>query len=470
MFNGKSDASLPPPPGMDGEVLLDAWREALGEVLATERAQWERTRASEIALITAQARGELAQMRADFLALQDQMRVMVETRLATVRDGRDGKDGAPGPQGRQGDQGERGYRGLPGAPGERGERGMVGPAGEPGPVGERGLPGECGQRGIPGPAGERGLQGAPGAPGERGEPGPSGEPGVVGPAGEKGDQGEPGARGEAGPKGEQGLAGLSGEPGDRGEPGPQGDPGKPGDRGEPGPQGERGHRGLPGAPGERGEKGEPGQRGERGEVGARGAAGERGDAGAIGPPGPQGERGAIGERGEKGADGADGLLPAVDPWEDRVHYRGETVSHNGATYQAQRDTGQAPPHADWRCLARAGRDGVSPRVLSTYSPAGDYRELDIVALDGAAFIARRDSPGECPGEGWQLLARQGKRGTAGERGPQGERGLPGNDALTIIGWKIDREMYTATPILADESEGPALDLRGLFEQFHTDME
>ena len=114
-------------------------------------------------------------------------------------------------------------------------------------------------------------------------------------------------------------------------------------------------------------------------------------------------------------------------------------------------------------------DGVSPHVRSTYAPDGDYSELDIVVLDGAAFIARHDEPGECPGEGWQLLARQGKRGTAGERGPQGERGLPGAAGITIVGWKIDRDLYVAVPVMSDASEGPALELRGLFEQFHTDL-
>jgi hypothetical protein len=50
-----------------------------------------------------------------------------------------------------------------------------------------------------------------------------------------------------------------------------------------------------------------------------------------------------------------------------------------------------------------------------------------VALGGASFGARRDDPGPCPGDGWQLIAAQGKRGNAGERGAsvKGERGLPG---------------------------------------------
>ena len=37
--------------------------------------------------------------------------------------------------------------------------------------------------------------------------------------------------------------------------------------------------------------------------------------------------------------------------------------------------------------------------------------------------------------------------------------------MTIRDWKIDRARYVATPIMSDGSEGPPLELRGLFEQF-----
>ena len=50
--------------------------------------------------------------------------------------------------------------------------------------------------------------------------------------------------------------------------------------------------------------------------------------------------------------------------------------------------------------------------------------------------------------------------------PSGARGLPGAAAPTIVGWKIDRKAYAATPILSDHSEAPPLELRSLFEQFH----
>jgi hypothetical protein len=144
------------------------------------------------------------------------------------------------------------------------------------------------------------------------------------------------------------------------------------------------------------------------------------------------------------------------------------VAHDGGTFQASRDTGQPPSHADWLCLATAGRDGESVAVRGTFDETADYRRLDVVALNGGSFIALRDAPGPCPGPGWQLIASQGKRGAAGEkgeRGPPGPRGDAGASGATIRDWKVDRARYLATPLMSDGGEGPPLELRGLFEQF-----
>jgi hypothetical protein len=41
--------------------------------------------------------------------------------------------------------------------------------------------------------------------------------------------------------------------------------------------------------------------------------------------------------------------------EGRVYYdRDLVVGNDGALYQADRDTAATPPHADWRCVTRAG--------------------------------------------------------------------------------------------------------------------
>src|SRR5262249_26081735 len=95
-----------------------------------------------------------------------------------------------------------------------------------------------------------------------------------------------------------------------------------------------------------------------------------------------------------------------------------------------------------------------------------------VALDDAAFIAQRDNPGICPGEGWQLLSRQGRpgrRGENGERGQRGEKGERGEPGATVISWQLDRERYSVRPLMCDGKVGPVLELRGLFEQYLSEV-
>ena len=321
--------------------LADTLREALGQVIADQRREWRREREvieAQSRQLQADAQRTIAELRAQIVELQAEMRARVEARLAEVR------DGAPG---ERGPQGERGEAGPVGPQGDRGERGEQGPAGE---------------RGEIGPAGERGPRG------ERGEPGPAG------PTGKQGIQGEPGTRGEAG------RDGARGEPGERG---PQGDVG---------PQGEQGPQGV------------------------------------AGEPGPHGER---------GVEGPAGKLPAIGAWDDRVHREAAVVTYAGAVYQALRDTGKSPPHDDWHCIVPAARDGRSINLRSTWSADETYAHLDVVTLDGGAFVARRDDPGPCPGEGWMLLVMRGKAGKPGIPGPRGDRGARGEPGPAVAGIEID---------------------------------
>jgi hypothetical protein len=114
-------------------------------------------------------------------------------------------------------------------------------------------------------------------------------------------------------------------------------------------------------------------------------------------------------------------------------------------------------HRDILDEARAAIDqALATRVRGTYQAGTNYVRGDMVALDGGSFIARKDNPGKCPGDGWQLMAKQGQRGIAG---PEGKRGPPGN---IITGWIVDRGSYQITPRLSDGSLGPVLELRELF--------
>jgi hypothetical protein len=144
------------------------------------------------------------------------------------------------------------------------------------------------------------------------------------------------------------------------------------------------------------------------------------------------------------------------------------VTHAGGTWQAQKDTGKEPPHSDWIALAvpgANGRDAIPFVICGTYREDAEYKALNVVAFNKGSFIAKRDNPGPCPGEGWQLLTSHGIRG---ERGMRGERGPAGPAGAAILNWTIDRSAFTATPLMSDGSEGPALDLRGLFEQYQTE--
>lgn len=114
------------------------------------------------------------------------------------------------------------------------------------------------------------------------------------------------------------------------------------------------------------------------------------------------------------------VMPICKPHQvGKVYYAGEIATFSGSTYQALRDTGQSPPQEDWNCLAAAAG---SPSIQGTYDPARkNYRMHNMVVAGGASFIARSDSPGPCPGPGWQLMAGQGKQGKPGARGPAGSK-------------------------------------------------
>jgi hypothetical protein len=106
-------------------------------------------------------------------------------------------------------------------------------------------------------------------------------------------------------------------------------------------------------------------------------------------------------------------------------------------------------------------------VCGTYDPQVEYRALDTVALGGASFTAKVDKPGPCPGDGWQLVAAQGKKGQAGRDGTDGK---PGKDAPRITDWVVNRENYSATPVMSDGSRGAVLELRPLFARFFDETE
>lgn len=284
-----------------------------------------------------------------------------------------------------------------------------------------------------GEPGRNGRDGEPGIKGDRGEPGEPGEPG------EKGLQGEPGATGLVGAPGPMGPAGERGERGREGIAGPRGEPGA---NGVDGVTGATGQAGPPGAAGEKGDKGEPG---------ANGADGAKGDVGLRG------------EKGDRGECGPSGDMRRIIPWEDRIFYQGNLVTHAGSSWQALRDTAKAPPHEDWHLIAARG-SGF--KIRGTYDAGAAYQALDVVALDYGWFVAKVDNPGAAPGPGWQAgpVGKRGDKGVTGDRGPPGP---VGNAAPHWIGARVDG--YELVTVMSDGTIGPKISLASMFEQFGIEL-
>ena len=171
--------------------------------------------------------------------------------------------------------------------------------------------------------------------------------------------------------------------------------------------------------------------------------------------------------------GPEGHLPAVKPYvPDTVYYRGDCVSYAGGCYEAVRDTARPPPHADdWICLAAAGRDGqdgLGFRVCGLFRADQCYSRNDVCVFNKAAWVAKYDSPGTLPGDGWYLLVGQGRTGDKGPPGPRGQPG-PAGETVTIIDWELDPERYLATPLLSDGSKARPLSLQPFFERYHGEV-
>lgn len=165
-----------------------------------------------------------------------------------------------------------------------------------------------------------------------------------------------------------------------------------------------GRDGADGAPGRDGIDGINGRDGTDGAAGRDGADGVNGKDGV---PGADGRDGIDGKDGLPGADGKDG-----EAGRDGLDGRDGTDGKDG------RDG------AD-------GKDAYPGEARGLFDPNGSYRALDVVSFNGCEWRAKRDAPGELPGDGWMLSASRGKRGDRGERGPAGK------DGSTVIAFYRD---------------------------------
>jgi hypothetical protein len=107
-------------------------------------------------------------------------------------------------------------------------------------------------------------------------------------------------------------------------------------------------------------------------------------------------------------------------------------------------------------------------VRGTFDSDAVYNHLDVVALNGSSFVATRDSPGDCPGDGWQLLASAGSRGPRGGRGGRGEKGERGDDAPVWGDISFDPQKMSVTLRDSNGTRGPTFSLDQFFCEFGLD--
>jgi hypothetical protein len=163
-----------------------------------------------------------------------------------------------------------------------------------------------------------------------------------------------------------------------------------------------------------------------------------------------------------------GKLPIARAWTaETIAYEGSFVVHDGACWQARRDTARCPgPGEDWVLVARAGRDGASASPRGEWDAHDAYSVLDIVTYRDCSYIATRADPGRpsAEGAGWQMLAGRGPQGNQGQRGHRGDKGSPAR-ATSIRSRQIDAERYRVSALMSDGTVCGWLELRGLFEHF-----
>jgi hypothetical protein len=111
------------------------------------------------------------------------------------------------------------------------------------------------------------------------------------------------------------------------------------------------------------------------------------------------------------------------------------------------------------------------KLRGAWCAASRYTTFDRVCFNGAEWIARRDDPGEMPGDGWMLAAKRGKAGPAGDKGERGDRGPAGETGATgdpgPSGATIDAIHVSDLSLIVMRSDGVALecDLRPVLTRF-----
>lgn len=168
------------------------------------------------------------------------------------------------------------------------------------------------------------------------------------------------------------------------------------------------------------------------ENGKDGVDGEQGPPGEVGPPGKDGEQGPAGSDGINGADGKDGADADMEGLEKLLIdlVAAFPIPENG----------------------KDGADAYPGEAKGLFDPTVTYRALDVVSFNGSEWRAKKDEPGELPGDGWMLSASKGKRGDRGEKGDRGIEGKSGKDGAQPVGIKFDGDEMKFVMVLDDGNQ------------------
>ncbi len=158
-----------------------------------------------------------------------------------------------------------------------------------------------------------------------------------------------------------------------------------------------------------------------------GAQGPQGPEGPQGPQGPEGPQGPIGPAGPQGPTGPVGIANRGS-WSPSTNYQiNDVVAYDGASWIAIVANNNSSPYENnpnWQLLAGKGINNQGSWVSFI-----QYQVNDAVTDGGSYWLALVPNLGSEPSvnnPNWQLLASQGSQGTAGPQGPQGAQGPQGS--------------------------------------------
>lgn len=223
--------------------------------------------------------------------------------------------------------------------------------------------------------------------------------------------------------GRDGIDGKDGAPGERGEPGLQGERGEPGEKGIDGAPGKNG---VDGAPGEKGDRGDPGQQGERGAPGADGKSVTMDD---VSPVIEAAIAKGMLELERRGMDMIQRCIDRIEKPKDGAPGKDGRDAFDLEDIRAElADDGRTLTLAWVRGEDRVERQLTLPHVIyrGVHQQGKQYQRGDSVTFQGSTWIAMRDT-GSKPetDDSWRLAVKRGRDGKDGEKGDKGERGAPG---------------------------------------------